>query len=63
MVRAWHFAITAACRAGFSEKYHVSPLSTLGHFFDVCVLGQGTLPLNDSLDLGENEYRVGQKWQ
>ena len=28
--------------AGFSEKYYVSPLSTLGHCFDVCVLGEGT---------------------
>ena len=43
--------------AGFSEKYHVSPLSILGHCFDV---GQGTQPLNGSLDLGLNEYLVGQ---
>ena len=38
MVRAWRSADVAACRAvsnllgaGFSEKYHVSPLSILGH--------------------------------
>ena len=28
-----------------------------------CVLGQGTSPSNASLDAGENEYLVGQKWQ
>ena len=27
-------------RAGFSEKYHVSPLSILGHCFDVVSLGK-----------------------
>ena len=26
--------------AGFSEKYHVSPLSILGHCFDVVSLGK-----------------------
>ena len=43
MVRAWRSADIAACRAvsnpvwffrefsGFSEKYHISPLSILGH--------------------------------
>ena len=30
---------------GLSEKYHVSPLSILGYFFDNCVIGQGTFTL------------------
>ena len=63
MVRAWRFAFAAACHAGsnpaqgrFSQKYHFSPLSTLAQCFDVCVLGQGTLLPNASLDSGGNEY-------
>ena len=44
--------------AGFSEKYHISPLSILRHCFDVV-----SLPSNASLDTGENEYLVGQRWQ
>ena len=45
--------------AGFLEKYHVSPLSILGHYFDVV----STLPTHASLDSGVNEYLVGQRWQ
>ena len=30
--------------AGFSEKYHVSPLSILGHYFDVASLGKTLHP-------------------
>ena len=30
--------------AGFSEKYHVSPLSILGHYFDVASLGKTLYP-------------------
>ena len=30
--------------AGFSEKYHVSPLSILGHVFDVVSLGKALNP-------------------
>ena len=30
MARAWRSADVAACRAGFSEKYHVPPLLILG---------------------------------
>ena len=30
--------------AGFSEKYHVSPLSILGHCFDVVSLGRALSP-------------------
>ena len=30
--------------AGFSEKYHVSPLSILGHCFDVVSLGKALNP-------------------
>ena len=50
--------------AGFPEKYHVnySPLN-LGKLLRSCVLGQGTSPSNASLDSGENEYLVGQRWQ
>ena len=44
-----------------TEKYHVSPLSILVHYFDV--LGQGTLPSHASLDSGVNEYLIGQRWQ
>ena len=52
--------------AGFLEKYHVSPLSILGHYFDVVSLGKALYPhmlhsgVNDS---GVNEYLVGQRWQ
>ena len=69
MVRAWHSADVAACRAvsitlgaGFSEKYHISPLPILGHC-QWCVLGQDTSPSNALLHSGENEYLVGQRWQ
>ena len=30
--------------AGFLEKYHVSPLSILGHYFDVLSLGKALNP-------------------
>ena len=47
MVRARSFANVNACvgfqiplRAGFSKKYHVSPLSILGHYFDVVSSGK-----------------------
>ena len=30
--------------AGFSEKYHVSPLSMLGHCFDAVSLGKALNP-------------------
>ena len=30
--------------AGFLEKYHVSPLSMLGHYFDVVSLGKALYP-------------------
>ena len=43
----------------FCEKYHVSPLSILGHYFDVV----STLPTHASLDSGVNKYLVGQRWQ
>ena len=41
--------------AGFSEKYHVSPLSMLGHYLDVVSLPSHALLVN--------EYLVGQRWQ
>ena len=51
MVRAWSFAnVAAAVRfqtrlgAEFSEKYHVSPLSILGHCFHVVSLGKALYP-------------------
>ena len=40
----------------FLKKYHVFPLSTLGHCFDLCVVGLGTLPSHASLESGVNEY-------
>ena len=49
--------------AGFSEKYYVSPLSILGHYFDVASLGKTLYPSHASLDSGLNEYLVGQRWQ
>ena len=30
--------------AGFSEKYHVSPLLILGHYFDVLSMGKALYP-------------------
>ena len=53
MVRARSFANVATCcvvsngvpfGAGFSKKYHVSPLSILGHYFDVVSLGKTLYP-------------------
>ena len=35
----------------------------LGTLLRCCVLSQGTSPSNASLDSGENEYLVGQRWQ
>ena len=43
--------------AGFSEKY-----LNIGTLSRCCVLRQGTKPKNASLDLGENEYLVEQRW-
>ena len=70
MVRAWRSADAAACRAVsnpawyriFREISCLSPLN-LGTLVRCCVLGQGTSPSNASLDSGENEYLVGQRWQ
>ena len=47
--------------AKFSEEYHVSPLSILGH--RCCVLGQDTLPSHALLNSGVYEYLVGQRWR
>ena len=47
--------------AGFSEKYHVSPLSLIGTLLRFCVLGQDTLPSHALPDSGVNEYLVGQR--
>ena len=51
IVKALSFANVTACRAvsnplgaGFSEKYHVSPLSILRHYFDVVALGNALYP-------------------
>ena len=70
MVRAWRSADVAACRAVlnpawcriFREISFVSPLN-LVILLRCCVLGQGTSPSNASLDSGENEYLVRQRWQ
>ena len=65
MVRAWRFSDVAACRANsnpagcrvYGETLCFSLLN-LGTFFRCCVLEQGTLPSNASLDSGENECLV-----
>ena len=51
MVKAWRFADVVACLAvsnpagaGFSEKFHISPLPILGHSFDVVSLGKALHP-------------------
>ena len=38
-------------------------MSCLGTLLRCRVLRQGTSPSNASLDSGENEYLVGQRWQ
>ena len=66
MVRARRSADVAACCAVsnpawcriFREISCFSPLN-LGTLLRCCGLGQGTSPLNASLDSGENEYLVG----
>ena len=45
---------------GFSEKYHVSPLSIIGTLFRYCIFGQGTLPSHATLDSCVNENLIGQ---
>ena len=70
MVRAWRSADVAACRAVsnpawcriLGEISCFSPLN-LGTFLRWYVLGQDNSPSNASLDSGENEYLVGQRWQ
>ena len=70
MVRAWRSADVAACRAVsnptwcrfFGEISCFSPLN-LGTLLRCRVLGQGTSPSNASLDSGEKEYPLGQRWQ
>ena len=46
--------------AGFSKKYHFSPLSILGHYFDVVSLDKTLYP--HMLHLTQ-VYLVGQRWQ
>ena len=70
MVIAWRSADVAGCRAVsnpvwcriFKEISCFSPLN-LGTLLRWYVIGQGTSPSNASLDSGENEYLVGQRWQ
>ena len=70
MVRTWRSADVAACPAVsnrawcriFREISCSSPLN-LGTLLRCYVLGQGTSPSNASVDSGENEYLVGQRWQ
>ena len=70
MVRAWRSADVAVCRAVLNTAWcrifrEISCFSTLnlGTLLLCCVLGQGTSSSNASLDSGENEYLVGQRWQ
>ena len=65
MARARNFADVTACRAvsnPASEKYHVSLLSILGHYFYVVSAGKALYP-HMPLDSGLNEYLVGQRSQ
>ena len=69
MVRAWRSADVAACRAVMNPAWcrifreiSFSPL-ILGTLLRCCILGQDTSPSNTSLDSGENENLVGQRWQ
>ena len=70
VVRARRFVNVATCSAVsnlawcgiFREISCFFPLN-IGTLFQCCVLGQGTQPSNASLDSGENEYLVGQRWQ
>ena len=61
MVRTWRFADVAACRAVSNPAW--GRIFNLGTLFQCCVLGQGTLLSNASIDSGENEVLVGQRWQ
>ena len=73
MVRAQSSVNAVACRAVSNtawrriiRKSHVSHLLVLGHYFDVVSLVkdfQGFSTSSASLDSGENEYLVGQRWQ
>ena len=51
----------ARCRI-FREISYFSALN-IGTMLKCCVLGQGTSPSNASVDSGEKEYLVGQRWQ
>ena len=70
MVRAWRHAVVTACPpvsnpawcSIFREISCFPPLN-LETLLRWCVLGQDTLPPKASLDSGENEYLVGQRWQ
>ena len=70
MVRAWRSADVAACRAVSNHAWCnifraiscLFPLN-LATLLRCCVLGQSTSPSNASLDSGENDYLVGQRWQ
>ena len=47
MVRAWRFAdvrFRTPLGAGFLEKYHVFPISILGHCFDAMYFGKTRHP-------------------
>ena len=48
--------------AQFRKKYHVSHLSILGIVSMLCPWAKPQ-PSNTSLDSGENEYLVGQRWR
>ena len=49
--------------AGFSDKYHVSPMSILGHCVDVVSLSKALHPQTIQLTQWENAYLVRQRWQ
>ena len=54
------FRFRAPLGAGILEKYYVSPLSILGHYFDVVAYTWARhFTQNASLDSDENEYILG----
>ena len=66
--RVRSFANITACRAVSNPAWcrifrEISCFSPLNIGTRCCVVGQDTLPSYASLDLGVNEYLVGQRWQ
>ena len=70
MVRAWRTADVAACRAvsnpawcGIFREISCFPPSQFWDIVKMLCRWARSSPSNASLDSGENEYLVGQRWQ